>query len=269
MRLAPASGMAADLASFALAGALAVSPQCHWTQPGANRFTGDLVKAVDHYADLPAASRARLKAKLAKHAYDDRVVISRQGIEGGRQNYLSRIQDMHFGSHRICRDVKVDKWPARRKVHALVYCDEGHCLMVPAACGNLSRIRPTRTDDPLDIAPAAGPPSAGSGIPGWAVPQGRLGDWGLPADPSAGPRAGPGAAPKESGDPPAQTATPAQTPWPLGPGLYPFFPPLYDVKPVIPEPPSWLLWLLGMPLVALAASRFKRHGRQLTRARGR
>jgi hypothetical protein len=255
--------MPADLASFALAGALTVSPQCHWTHPGANRFTGDLVQAVDHYADLPKASRERLKAKLASHAYDDHVVITRQGLSGGRQTYTPQIRDMHFGGNKVCRKVKVDKWPARRQVQALVYCDEGHCLLVPSACGNLSRVTPAPSNDPLDINPAAGPGSS-QGTPGAALPQGLSYD----LMPSSGPPAVLAQAAPATTAPRADSGTttfPAHgpNPWAGGPGLYPpYLDPIFWVSPVIPEPPSWMLWLLGMPVVALVALVKRRRGKR-------
>lgn len=285
--------MPADIASFALAGALVVSPHCQWSSPGADRFTGALTEAVDHYADLPTATRERLKAKLASHAYDDRVVITRKGVQGHKQAYAPQIRDMHFGSNRVCRNVKVDKWPARRKVEALVYCDSGHCLMVPSACGNLSRVALAPSDEPLDITPAAGPaaatPAVSAGPTGQAGPAGLLG--GMPSSGSAqgGPAAGatpapapqptpaqgdPGVVvaqapqPPQRADPPSTQPTRGEPPWPpsypVRPGDPPYSisvlvpAPVSPVLPVVPEAPAWMLGLLGLPLVALALA-WRRH----------
>jgi hypothetical protein len=168
--------------SLALAAALAVSagslPVCSWDRPGHNPFKGDTVAAVDRYADIPAPVRAALKQRMAKHQYDEIAAIRRDSIEG-RHSY-SELRDMHFGQGQVCRTVTRDKWAPDAVERGLVYCESGHCLIVPTVCRNVSRV--TR----LPLAPAA----AGTGAAGEAgtatAPQDEL----LFDPPAAGPGSG-------------------------------------------------------------------------------
>ncbi len=183
--------------SLALAAALAVSagslPVCSWDRPGHNPFKGDTVAAVDRYADIPAPVRAALKQRMAKHQYDEIAAIRRDSIEG-RHSY-SELRDMHFGQGQVCRTVTRDKWAPDAVERGLVYCESGHCLIVPTVCRNVSRV--TR----LPLAPAA----AGTGAAGEAgtaaAPQDEL-----LFDP---PAAGPAAADSPAGSTPGHVSQPA------------------------------------------------------------
>jgi hypothetical protein len=171
--------------SLVLAAALAVSagslPVCSWDRPGQNPFKGDTVAAVDRYADIPVPVRAALKQRMAKHQYDEVAAIRRDSIEG-RYSY-SELRDMHFGQGQVCRSVTRDKWAPDAVERGLVYCESGHCLIVPTVCRNVSRV----TRAPLAPAAATGPGAAAGSDGGiTAAPQDELSF----DPPAAGPVAG-------------------------------------------------------------------------------
>ncbi|MBI3155865.1 MAG: MHFG family PEP-CTERM protein [Burkholderiales bacterium] len=251
--------------------ATTAAPSCSWDSPGRDAFRGDVVAAVDYYRDIPPDTRARLKARMARHAYDEVADIRRDRIEG-RHEYVD-LRDMHFGRGGVCRQVSRQRWTEHALERGLVYCEDGHCLIVPTVCGNLSRV--TRVERPeVATARAEQPDAAHEDGPPRVAQQA---DDGAPLEfepPGAGPAAGPsfqdGAAPAPAGggagDMPGQPAAgnpdgSGARPWgPIaGPG--PWDPgPRLDIVPVIepppppiPEPGTALLWLGG--LAALAASR--------------
>lgn len=140
------------IATFALAvSAGSVLPQCSWDRPGVNPFMGDVVAAVDHYPDIPAATREKLKARMKARSYDDIAVIERDAIKG-KGTYAPEISDMHFGPGAVCRTVTRTKWTAKTQERGLVYCEDGQCILVPTVCRNVSRIR--RLSQPTAVAPA-------------------------------------------------------------------------------------------------------------------
>jgi len=122
-----------------LAAAPATVPACSWDHPGVNPFMGDVVAAVDRYADIPADVRQRLKARMAKRDYDEIAVITRDGITG-RAKYDPEIREMHFGAGQICKTVTRSRWTADWQERGLVYCEAKHCIIVPTVCRNVSRI---------------------------------------------------------------------------------------------------------------------------------
>lgn len=143
-----------------------VLDHCSWDRPGVNPFMGDVVAAVDRYRDIPPEVRARLKARMAKRAYDDLVSIRRDSIAGrGGHAYRSTITDMHFGTHQLCRSVTRASWSPAMQERGLVYCDSGHCILVPTVCRNVSRV--SRRGVANDI--AENPPLLEAAPPG-AVP---------------------------------------------------------------------------------------------------
>jgi hypothetical protein len=119
----------------------ALTPQtaCDWNAPGHNPFMGDVVAAIDAYQDIPAAVRARLQQRMARRAYDEVVRIRRDSIDG-RRSYRSEIRDMHFGNGQRCATVDRSAWTAQAVERGLVYCEAGHCILVPTVCRNVSRI---------------------------------------------------------------------------------------------------------------------------------
>ncbi len=122
------------IASAALAAAVAT---CSWDRPGLDPFMGDVVSAVDRYTDIPADVRATLKARMFARQYDEVAEITGSEIRG--EFFYSDLRDMHFGDGRICRRVSRN-WPSGLVERGLVYCEEGHCLIVPTVCRNVSRI---------------------------------------------------------------------------------------------------------------------------------
>ncbi len=145
----------------------AAQPACTWARPGHNPFMGDVVAAVGRYQDIPAPVRARLQARMASRAYDEVVRIRRDSILGQR-TYQAQITDMHFGSGQVCASVDRSGWSAQAEERGLVYCEAGHCILVPTVCRNVSRIQavgagagaaPGQAGAP---AAAAGPAQAGA-----------------------------------------------------------------------------------------------------------
>lgn len=134
--------MSLVLASL-LAATPAVVPTCSWDHPGVNPFMGDVVAAVDRYADIPADVRKRLKSRMAQRDYDEIAVITRDAISG-RAQYGAEIREMHFGAGQICKTVTRSRWTEAWKERGLVYCEANHCIIVPTVCRNVSRI--TRKD---------------------------------------------------------------------------------------------------------------------------
>jgi PEP-CTERM motif len=128
--------------SFLLATVLAVSgpvqSACTWDRPGANPFMGDVVAAVDRYQDIPADVRAKLKQRMAVRRYDELATIKRDSISGAYA--YSNLRDMHFGQGTVCRTVTRERWTDQMQERGLVYCEQGHCLIVPTVCRNVSRV---------------------------------------------------------------------------------------------------------------------------------
>ena len=137
-------------------------PACSWNRPGHNPFTGDVVAAVDRYADIPAPVRQRLKARMASRSYDEIVSIRRDSIVG-QARYRPEIRDMHFGSGQVCGTVDRVQWAPQAQERGLVYCEAGHCILVPTVCRNVSRIR---RDEPERAASSAAGDARGAGRPG-------------------------------------------------------------------------------------------------------
>ena len=115
-------------------------PICSWDRPGANPFMGDVVAAVDRYTDIPEPVRARLKARMETRQYDEVAAIRRDTVTGKRK-YAPEIRDMHFGQGTVCRTVTRSKWADDTVERGLVYCERGHCIIVPTVCRNVSRIK--------------------------------------------------------------------------------------------------------------------------------
>lgn len=164
-------GDAIPTMSAVLAATLAASmtlPTCSWDRPGANPFMGDVVAAVDRYTDIPEPVRAKLKARMEARQYDEIAAIRRDSVTGKRK-YASEIRDMHFGQGTVCRTVTRAKWADDTVERGLVYCESGHCIIVPTVCRNVSRIKrlggervASAGDEPL-LAPEGMGARSGSG----------------------------------------------------------------------------------------------------------
>jgi len=129
-----------------------IKDKCEWNNPGYNPYTGKKSDAVDRYQDIPVLTREVLKYKLEKGLIDDIVIIGKTAVTGANQQEYSSISYMHFGKSSVCRSVDTSKWPANHTETGMVYCQDGHCLVVPTVCGNVSRIsRISKTEH--DIVP--------------------------------------------------------------------------------------------------------------------
>jgi hypothetical protein len=198
----------------AVTAAAANLPNCSWDRPGHNPFMGDVVAAVDRYRDIPPDIRARLKARMAARQYDEMVTIRRDAIVG-RARYGSDIRDMHFGQGQVCGTVTRARWTADLQERGLVYCDGGHCVLVPTVCRNVSRIQrlsPATAEGPAatGAVPGAGGQASGGGADD---PAAAMADALANAPPGAG--LGQLPATGNAGDSFAQAAVPARAAiWP-------------------------------------------------------
>lgn len=266
-------------AAQAARGLPAARAACDWNAPGHNAFTGDVVAAVDAYQDIPAPVRARLQQRMAVRAYDDLVRIRRDGIEGTRV-YRSDIRDMHFGSGQRCATVDRSRWSASAEERGLVYCESGHCILVPTVCRNVSRIAPAAAQagaagagsEAVAAVAGVGPQPvllAAAESPGGLAPAGEALALGLPADSAALPvsQVGEAATPSVVGTatgsgvgPSGFGAPPSSDLGGLAPWVAPGFPglstplgvptPLPGPLPAVPEPASGLLLLAGLAVLA-------------------
>lgn len=154
-------------AALTLAALLASQAQaaCLWTDPGANRYTGDPVAAVNSYADIPPQARAELAEAVGQRAYSALVEIRRDSIGGGR---FTHMRAMYWGAGQQCLgDVDRSGWPADRVERGLVYCVRGHCVIVPTVCGNVARVNDKSAPpqpDPIKAATKLGAAIGGPGI---------------------------------------------------------------------------------------------------------
>lgn len=255
---------------------------CSWNAPGHDPFMGDVVAAVDAYQDIPETTRARLKDRMARRAYDEIVRIRRDGIEG-RGVYRSQISDMHFGNGRRCATVDRSAWSAAAEERGLVYCEAGHCILVPTVCRNVSRIQ--RADagrgnvagadlsplaaggEPQPTVLATDPDSAGSGAATdvAALPLSQVAStWVEAAEPGgvggavATPAGGVGPGPVDAfGPAPLPTPGLGDLPWDdLGPVPGAVASGLPTPAAPVPELAAAWLWLGGLALLVTLRRRF-------------
>ena len=163
------------LFAAALAASATTVPACSWDRPGVNPFVGNVVAAVDRYGDIPAPVRAALKKRMGERQYDDIAVIRRDTV-AGKHRYSPEIRDMHFGQGQVCRTVTRAQWTTATEERVLVYCESGHCIIVPTVCRNVSRVTRLAPDGTAGggvNAPTAdaGPRSAGAESPSAASPE--------------------------------------------------------------------------------------------------
>jgi hypothetical protein len=277
--------------SLLLAAALTVTgpvmPSCSWDRPGVNPFVGDVVAAVDRYQDIPANVRETLKKRMTARQYDEIATIKRDTVQGAYR--YADLRDMHFGKGTICQSVTRERWKPDTQERGLVYCEDGHCIIVPTVCRNVSRVTrvpmqkaqadetmgpepapdvpflaavPPATGELQFDAPAAGAsPSFVSGLSGSSpmLPGGS--DSGLasggsePREPLSGPSwIGTSGLPLLASAPIiAPPVTPGVPGIPGVPGV-PLLPGETPVIPV-PEPSTYALLGLGLGLVAWVARR--------------
>lgn len=242
--------------SVALALAAVASPalpQCRWDRPGAHPFRGDVVAAVDGYADIPAAQRDKLKARLQAGQHDDMVVIDRDGIRG-RTAYAPEIRELHVGDGIVCATVTRSTWAPEMQDRGEVYCEAGQCLLVLTAHGNVGRIR--RLDTPARTASAT--QASGAAEDSTPLEFEPPGAGPAPADSFAG----------QSGVPslggagrPGGLVSPPLLPGMGMPPLPPAAPPVNTlpvVTPAVPEPGTWAMVAAGLAIVGWRARRRRR-----------
>ena len=151
------------LFAAALAASATTLPACSWDRPGADPYIGNVVTAVDRYEDIPEPVRAALKKRMAARQYDDIAVIRRDTVVG-QHLYSPELRDMHFGQGQVCRTVTRTRWTPTTEERGLVYCESGHCIIVPTVCRNVSRV--TRLPPARAAAAAKGDPAtAGGALP--------------------------------------------------------------------------------------------------------
>ncbi len=259
--LALAGGVCAP--AIAVAGAGTPLPTtrvetCSWDRPGVNPFTGDVVAAVDRYADIAPEVRARLKQRMSQRAYDEVVTIRRDSIVG-KGRYGHTIRDMHFGSHQVCGTVSRSAWSAQMQERGLVYCEGAECILVPTVCRNVSRIARAQVahgraegEVPEDVAVAAAPalaptPEQAPVLLDLALTgptfESTL-EFAAPLD------AGPDSQSPSANFIPGSSGGPVVATGPSAPGSGP------GIVAAVPEPETWGLMLFGM--AALAARRRRR-----------
>jgi hypothetical protein len=212
---------------------------CSWDTPGANPYRGEIPAAIEHYTEIPAPVRAKLRERMERHQYDDVVEIRRDSIAGS-QPYQD-LRSMHFGN-KLCRSVSRAKWSASALERGLVYCEGEHCIIVPTVCSNVSLV----TRVPVVIQPA--PPDSFSTMPELEPPEVDVPSVLALLDP-----------PAPIDDEPGNT--PSWSTWPpiiYGPPLYFTSPPGSPHTPAIPEPGTWATLLAGVAI--LAAHRCRRQG---------
>lgn len=257
------------LAAIALAASGATLPQCSWDRPGVNPFMGDVVAAVDRYKDIPVATREKLKQRMQARSYDEMVTISRDAIEG-KARYGSEIRDMHFGQGSVCGTVTRARWTDKMQERGLVYCEDGHCILVPTVCRNVSRIKreaPARAaapaaattvassaregEDPqglLDMEPTGAGVAGGGGEPTFAQIAGVNPPGSLIGTGTSGTSGTPGLGGGGSGGgllPPSGGIS-GIPPLPPGTTITEVSPP-----PPVPEPGTWAMMLGGLAGLAL------------------
>jgi hypothetical protein len=256
---------------------------CNWNHPGVNPFMGDVVAAVDRYQDIPADVRARLKARMAKREYDDLVSIRRDSIGGrGGYDYGSTISEMHFGTNQLCHAVTRAAWSPTMEERGLVYCESGHCILVPTVCRNVSRV--TRKAAANEV---AGTSFAEEASPAFALAEPPPIDWFGPTgagDPAMagqpqidwfGPTGAGGSGGPTVAGPPTDGAYGGHpvfadggsfTPNHTGPARRPTFTPIPAIPPdsnppgrppvaAVPEPQTWVFMFGGLAALLVTARR--------------
>lgn len=258
--LASAPGQAASRLQGTRTDAAAIAG-CSWDKPGQNPYMGDVVAAVDRYADIAPDVRERLRGRMVRRDYDDIVTIKRDSITG-KGRYGSTIRDMHFGARQLCHSVSRAGWSPAMQERGLVYCDSGQCILVPTICRNVSRISRAEVADERAVGDV---PPVAAVVP--AVPAVADSFAALSKDIAVAPMAN---APvgDESGVPPAGggggSGGDAGFPGGAGGGGggFPGGPviPIVLVSPV-PEPETWALLLAGLATCAAVSARTKRASR--------
>lgn len=211
---------------------------CSWDNPGANPYRGSVPEAVQHYTQIPKATRDKLQARMERRKYDEIATIHGDRISGKHE--YEDLRSMHFGQNKICTTVSRTKWKSDAIERGLVYCEDGHCLIVPTVCNNVSIVtRKTPAVPPTESGSPGGPGFGGSVLPL------------VPIEPIA---------PISFVDFPPPVFPPPVPPQHIHPfplfWVPPFYPPFLPTPqaPPIPEPPIWIL--MGLGILAIVSRKF-------------
>jgi hypothetical protein len=137
---------------------------CSWAHPGANPYRGDPLSALSDFT-MTDETRRQLRVLMAAHRYTDVATITRDAIVG--QQRYEGLREMHSGRGQTCHGA-VDRsaWSDQLQERGLVYCAGDTCVIVPTICNNVSlvtrkpdELAQAAEEEPIDISPAAGPPS--------------------------------------------------------------------------------------------------------------
>jgi hypothetical protein len=245
------------LAAYTCANDAKASTRCDWNNPGSNRYTGNQAEALNNYKDIPAPIREELKKKINAHKYDDHITISRIGMVGKYE--YDRGRDMHWGENKMCiGEFNISKWSSTHTEAALVYTYNGYSVAIPSVCGNVFRLnligggnqRITTVVTPSPEAPEA--PQEETFVPdgGGYTPQ-----------PSTVPTVDwPSEKPQQNGLIPdrAREFMPVP-PMPVTP-TFVFVKPQDPITtiPVVPEPSTYAMMLLGLCLLVGLSQRNKK-----------
>lgn len=205
---------------------------CDWSNPGTDRFTGDVPSAVDAYQDIPLETRIKLGRRMRAHSFDDFVTITATEITG-RNLYSPELWAMHYGSGRIC--LKVTRAALQGQHFGLAYTEDGYTIVVPNDCGNVARATMLPPNRPHAL--AVPPP--------------------VPDEPPVAMQTPDPLPPLDLAPVPDEPLTPvAYYPGAPAPALVYGAPPVYllpppEVCPPVPESSTWLLMLAAILAVWL------------------
>ena len=123
-----------------LAWSMTTRPECDWSNPGRNRFTGNPIKAVSRLG-LDDWQVREIQIKIKAGVHDDDAIISKDEIHGSAGEYIG-LSNMFFASNTRCSEVSRTSWGEDRKEPARVYCASNaagaSCVIIPEVCGNVS-----------------------------------------------------------------------------------------------------------------------------------
>lgn len=131
----------------------AVRDSCDWSKRGDNAFMLDVPNAVDVYTHIPKATRDRLKKRMQVRAYDDFAEIRRGKIVGSSGAEYGDMRFMHFGRGQICAKIDFSGWKEADVERGPIYCEDGHCIIVPTVCRNVSLVTMTKPKPPTEPPP--------------------------------------------------------------------------------------------------------------------
>ena len=118
---------------------MAVHKACSWSEPGRNKFTGDMRRAVLRYTDIPEADRLVLAQMVEDNQYTDIVTADSTTMRSERHGYAN-LRQMYFGRSARCEAVTRDEWPLAHKERGMVFTHNGHSVVRWSVCNNISRV---------------------------------------------------------------------------------------------------------------------------------